>query len=542
MCTGIRWHIAPLSYFLRGGNIVKTKEAVKGENTMELHTVTKKIGAVETVFDDFDERPIDCDFVLPDYLPDIAAVLKCILRPTVQSHQISGDRVIADGIVTLQVLYLDEERKCMRSFEMTQPFSSTFIVKTMDSGYDTVLSAKVNYVNCRATGPRHVDIHGAFSVKLTVQKKGETGVVCAADTADLYVKDTEITYSVPAAAAQKSFTVNEVLELENGVAEMILRTDTAVKVEECRQMMGKAIVKGELLLKTIFAQDTVQGTMGTSHHTIPFSQIVDADGLDDEDLCRCTAVLLSCEVHPAQNPGGENKLLSVSAKICLSLHSYHAECDRVIADAYHTRFPLKASGKRLALTRITHCVNDTHSVREHLDLPDGDVQEIVDLWCDTPTVTCECAQDAVNAQGYLLVCMVARDSKGVLSYYERPLNFTLPLDVVCDRMIAELSVLRHEWSCAGGTLDLRLTVQLCGVCMTCAEPFAITDLVAEESAPYTCPESMRRCSLKAYFASAGESVWEIAKQQHTSVHALRAENQLETDTLAEDTMLLIPLC
>ena len=533
-------HIAFLVIFCLLQEYSETKEDAKGEKSMELHTATKQIGALETVFDDFNEQPVDCDFVLPDYLPDIAAILKCVMHPVVQTHQISGDRVITDGIVTLRVLYLDEERKCVRSFETTQPFSSTFTVKNMDSGYDALLCAKVNYVNCRATGPRHIDVHGAFSVKLTVQRKCEMSVICAADTADLYVKDAAMSYSVPVACAQKSFTINEVLELD-AVAEMVLRTEAAVKVEECRQMAGKAIVKGELMMKALVAHDTVLGTMGVSCHTIPFSQIVDADGLTDEDVCHCTATLLMCEVHPAQNPGGENKLLSLSAKICLSLRSYRTETDRVIVDAYHTRFPLKLTGKRLALTTVTDCFNDLHTVRGNMNLPDSDVQEIVDLWCENLSTTCDCGAQAVDVQGYALICMVARDSKGVLSYYERPFNFELLLNRVCHRMTADCVVLKSEWVCGGGMLDLRLTVQVSAVCMVGAEPFAVAELSADESAPYVLPESMHRCSLKAYFASAGESVWEIAKQQHTSVHALRDENRLEGDCLEEDALLLIPL-
>ena len=78
---------------------------------MELQTTCGRVGLTQTVFDDVEERPVDGDFVLPDYLPEITAILKCRMRPVVQSHQISGDRVIADGTVYLQLLYLDEERR-----------------------------------------------------------------------------------------------------------------------------------------------------------------------------------------------------------------------------------------------------------------------------------------------------------------------------------------------------------------------------------------------------------------------------------------------
>lgn len=40
---------------------------------MDLKVMNKGIAVCETLFDDFDEASVDCDFVLPDYCPDIAA-------------------------------------------------------------------------------------------------------------------------------------------------------------------------------------------------------------------------------------------------------------------------------------------------------------------------------------------------------------------------------------------------------------------------------------------------------------------------------------
>lgn len=508
---------------------------------MELQTVSKQIHTIETVFDDFDERPVDCDFVLPDYLPDIAAVLKCILKPVVQTHQVSGDRVMADGTVTLQVLYLDEERKCVRSFEMSQPFTSAFTVSNMDGADRVMLSAKVNYVNCRAASPRRVDIHGAFSVRLMVQSSAGHAVIESVQNDELCVKDHEVAYSVPVAMAEKVFTLNEMLELDNDTAEMLLRTEATAQIEDCKQMAGKAIVKGEILLKSVYAADTVMGTMGTCEHRIPFSQIVDADGLSEEDMCSCTASLLLCEVHPTHNPNGESKLLSFTAKLCLSLQAYRTENCRLITDAYHTRFPLKTACKRLLPCRISHISDDVVTVRQKVELPDTDITAIEDVWCDGLTTACTCAEDGSAVEGHLLAGMIARDSHGCLAYYERPVDFRLAFDELCTRMTAEVCVIKTQCNLSGTQLELQLTLAVKRTCFVAEDHLAITEMTADEAAPHTQSDAMRGCCLKAYFAGAGESVWDIAKAQHTPIDELRAENHLEGDILPEDTMLLILL-
>ncbi|MBR1423678.1 MAG: hypothetical protein IJ571_09605, partial [Ruminococcus sp.] len=50
----------------------------------------------KTVFDENCEQPIEKDFVLPDYFPDIFRVLKCFVTPSAESHSINGGRLSYD--------------------------------------------------------------------------------------------------------------------------------------------------------------------------------------------------------------------------------------------------------------------------------------------------------------------------------------------------------------------------------------------------------------------------------------------------------------
>lgn len=506
---------------------------------MELQTTMRRIGSIQTIFDDFDERPVDCDFMLPDFLPDIAAVLKCTMKPVVQSHQISGDRVMADGTVYLHVLYLDEDRKCVRSFESAQPFSSVFTVKEL-SGSDTiVLSAKPNYVNCRATSPRRVDIHGAFSVKLTVTGRMDTEIIENASAKDLYSKGCRITCTVPSACAEKTFTLNEVLELDTDTpAEMIIRSEAHIRISECKPLPGKAVIKGDLVLKTAYTTDTVAGTLCQAKHSIPFSQILDADGLAEDMLCESRAQILSCDVRLAQNPNGENRLLSVSIKSALSLECFVNESCEVLTDAFHTTYPVALTTQRMMPYCITDLSQETVTVQSALALPDGNIAEILDVWGDIATVSCHDG----TVEGQLLIQLLARDTAGMVCYYERPLDVTVPLPNVCDQTTVSAAVLELDYTLSGDRLELRIKLLVScrtGVTESC---LAITALQIDESVPYPCTEGMENCQVKVCFADADDSVWEIAKREHASPIALMKENDLTEENLKDRTMLLIPLC
>ena len=511
---------------------------------MDIQVTNKVIGTTESLFDDFDERPVDCDFVLPDYLPDIAAVLKCTMKPVVQSKQLSGDRLIADGVANLRVLYLDEARKCVRSCEFTQPFTSTFNVKNAGVGACIRLDAKPNYVNCRATSPRRLDIHGAFSVKLKVTAEGGQEVVSSARGEGVYTRTKPLYYTVPASSAEKPFTISEVLELGPGKlpAETLIRSEAVANVKDCKMMPGKVILKGEVLLCTLYANDTVAGTMDRVEHEIPFSQIVDVDGLDEEWFCDCRADVTVCDVHITQNPNGENVLLSVSIKLQAQVQCYRTGASEIITDAYLTSCPLKLDTRRVETQQLLGIRKDVCPVKETLELPPEGVAGIVDMWCEAAPVATRCEEKGSAVDGRLLVSMLAKDAAGMISYYERPVDFTLDFSDKCSSMTAELEVLGVEFSLNSQQMDVRVQVGASRHCMMTDSCVAVTGMTADESAPFAKSEAEQRCALKIYFAGGGESLWEIAKSCHTSMEAVMEENGLAADVLPEDTMLLVPLC
>ena len=506
---------------------------------MELQTTMRRIGLTQTIFDDFDERPVDCDFTLPDFLPDIAAVLKCTMKPVVQSHQISGDRVMVDGTVYLHVLYLDEDRRCVRSFENSQPFTSVFTVKDLSAGDRVTLSAKPNYVNCRATGPRRVDIHGAFSVKLVVTGRMDAEVVQTAEAKDLYTKGCQIACTTDGGGTEKVFTINEVLELDSEIpAEMIVRNEAHICISDCTQLPGKAIIKGDLLLKTVFITDMVAGTLCQAKYRIPFSQILDVEGLSEEMLCECSVEIVSCEVRLSQNPNGENRLLSISVKSVLSLQCFAQEACELLTDAFHTVYPLAMTTQRVMPSRITDLSRETVTIQQSLSLPDGGVADILDIWSDVVAVSCQNGA----LEGQLLVHLIGRDANDKVAYYERPLDVSVPLSSACDQTKICADALDTDYTLVGDRLEVRIQLLVCCRTSVTESHLAITALQADESVPHACSQGMENCQVKVCFANAGDSVWEIAKAEHASPIALMKENKLNEEILSDRTMLLIPLC
>lgn len=508
---------------------------------MDFKVINKTVAVPETLFDGFDERPVDCDFVLPDYYPDIAAVLKCTLRPVIQSKQLNGDRMLVDGVAVVQVLYLDEARKCVHCCEFTKPFTSTFPVKAGVGVPCVWVTAKTDYCNCRATSPRRLDIHGAFSVHLKMQAEGGVDVVSGLAGDTVYAKKNTVAYSVPAASAEKSFTLNEVLELGQGkpAAQALVRGDVVPVLNDCKLLANKIIIKGDLMMKNLYICDADSGETQQVRHEIPFSQIIDVEGLDEEWQCDVRLDIASCDIHITQNQNGENRLLEISIKLTACVQCYRNGLAEVVTDAYSTCCPLNLESRRLDTECLKAVRQSDSTIRETLDLPEDGAAQVMDIWCEAVPVSDSCDDGRTKITGRMTISMLAKDAQGLTSYFERPGDFTLEYDDNCDTVESDIRVMDVDYSMVGtGQVEIRADLSVTRRCYTTDSFSAVSAASPDEDAAFP-PE---KAALKIYYASSGESLWEIAKACHTSMDAVMEENALPGDVLTKDAMLLVPLC
>ncbi len=508
---------------------------------MDFRVTEAAIPVCESLADLLNELPVDGDFVLPEYCPDVAAVLKCTLTVAVQNRQLSADRLLADGTVHIRVLYLDEERRCVRCCEFSQPFSTSFSLPAVLPNAFMNLSAKTDYVNCRAVSPRRLDVHGAFTLKLQVTCSAQQTVLSAVEGDGVFTRRVPLCGTVPVTCAEKPFTLTEVLEAGDGKqpSEQILRAVTTPVVTDCKVLANKAIIKGSLLFEVLYVTDAVAGKTDKAAGDVPFSQILDVEGLNEEWVCDAQVSLISSDLQIGASQSGTSALISVNAKLVATLRGWREEHAEAVGDAYSARCPLITETQSLELPCLHDVRRDERSVRQTFELPSDTVREVIDAWCEVSGAGMSGTGDSAVLDGRLLWCMLVCDAGGELSYYERTENFTLSYEDGCRDTAPEISVCRTSHQINGaGKLELRADLSVVRHCMTKGHYTVLKSVTANEEAAYP-PE---KAALKICYASGGEPVWDIARRCRTSVEAIMEENHLTGDILPDDMMLLVPLC
>ena len=132
---------------------------------MNLESTKKNILTAKKVYDKRNEYPVDCEFTLPDYCPDIERILKCNITSRIAGISVLSDTAQVDINTVICVLYVTKEDKLF-GYEMPMSLSKSINVGVIDKETIKSYSSKTEYVNCRALNNRKIDVHGSISVML----------------------------------------------------------------------------------------------------------------------------------------------------------------------------------------------------------------------------------------------------------------------------------------------------------------------------------------------------------------------------------------
>ena len=157
----------------------------------------------KTVTEQTFEHPMEKDFVLPDYCPDIFKVLKCFVKPVITSRGINGSRLTYDGEVKIRVIYSSENSAGINCIEQSVTFSKTAELEGECINPEVTIIPTCEYVNCRVVNQRRIDIRGAVSAAVRVVCEEPMECICSAFGGGIQLKKQLCTLPVKRICAAK---------------------------------------------------------------------------------------------------------------------------------------------------------------------------------------------------------------------------------------------------------------------------------------------------------------------------------------------------
>ncbi len=486
------------------------------------------------------EAPLDTEYNLPDYCPDIQKLLKCRVVPEVSSAMVSGDTLTIDGVAEVRALYLDGKANGIHCAHFTKEFTQSIKLKTAEERAVAWVQASVLHMTCRAVSARRIDLHAAVSLQvLAVVQKTERV------TADLEGESLEKRgRTFPAHQAVNAlchqFTLEDDVMLKNGKPpiESILRRDVSCRITESRLSDGRLTVSGVAEVGFLYSSAMDNTVVEKMSASLDFTQAIDCAGAQEGCICDLRASMGVCTLTPREDDVGENTGVSVVLQVFLMAFVYQACEVDVVDDAFSLEAPLELRTAQSAFTLIHGVHSEVLKKKCSLQVPGEDIQRVLDLWCQQDGVQSACGEGKLSYRVKYTMCLLYVGASGRILYAEKSFDQAFESAVDGSPGKSRTSARTDVWEYR--IVD-KNTVEISAETAATSLLYSVNHVqyLAGAACPEGAPGYEKRPRFLLYYAEAGEKLWDIAKSHRARVHEVREQNGIFEEAVPEARPLLL---
>ena len=507
---------------------------------MEHKILKTSIFSLDTVFCGSAEQAIDIDFALPDYYVDISKILKCRAVSRISSKSINGDRVLVEGCVTITVIYCGNDNT-ISSYEHQYPFSKSIETAVDLDGCILNAKTKCEYINCRAITSRKIDVHGAVGIYVKLMRQSHADIISDFDDDNLELLRGTVPATIPLGCAEKYLNIEEEIELGSGQPDIgcIIRYDANATITDSKIMAGKSVVKGQLNLKLLYSPEN-ENTPQIVRYQLPFSQLIEVDGIGDGCDCDSSVGIAQLEIKPRISASGECRQLLLSAKLLITSECCCNNDVEVILDAYSRKFEANVDKNEVCINKIYENVNQNFNCKREFDFSEGSLCSVLDMWCEVGSANVKFEENMMRVFGNVIAYIIANDCDETPVFYEKEIEFEFchPMNIDGEfTSLPQITVMGANYMLSGdNSMEIRVELNVAAAIYRCSNVSLITNINIDDTK--LCDKD-NRGAMTIYYATEGEKVWDIAKKYYAKVDEIKQMNELTQDVITGDKMILI---
>lgn len=483
------------------------------------------------------ELPLETEILISDYLPPVFKLVKCFAKPVVLQKRLQPGKLQLEGYLRCTVYYQGEEGAGLCQTEQKLPFTKLLdLPEFVFSAWAVQVEGQTEYLNCRSVNPRRIEVRGAYGLVISVHTQLRTDVITALSDGGIEQKLTTLSGVRRAVTLEKLITADGEITFPV-VPAAILDIGGTATTRDLKILNGKAVIKGELNALCAWRAEG-DTTLQSQSVTLNFNQVLDADGLSEDCRCLCVVEPVGFTVTEGEGDGPSQ----LTANLMLQLRAWRPYQLQCVADAFSTRFETEQTPQKLVTESLAATLDTTTALTGSGPLPDAGAK-ILACFASFGPVLLTCQKDQWQLTSRVTVTAFGENSLSELESYEKVLELSLPLELDASPEAdlspeCWLSTEDLQCSCAGGTLEVNLTVRVEGAILQRTETTCVGSITLGEPLAPADPE----ISLRIYYAQAGEELFAIARRYHVSPGQMLAANDLseEIQIIRAPQRLLVP--
>lgn len=469
------------------------------------------------------ETTAEQDFIVPDIKPDVKKVLKVTATPILHQSDYGQGRLTLSGDLLVYLCYLPEDGAGARGMELRLPFSDV-----METGGDGCTpDLQVRRVTCTLINGRKINIRVQLSVSCFCSQTEEVSLLCPHEDDDLRILKKPFSYCKTVETEPRSVEFSERLELPTHSAPVreLLSVEPTVLIQEYQALTDRIALSGVVRVETLYLPDSEPCHIARMEHELPFTEIIRADGLQEDGYCRISALPCRFEVGLCEDADGDARMVNFRYGFRLVADACNTETCDAVADAFGICKPVTL--KSTSLKTVCNCRRETltHNMREVLSVEN--VLEVCSLTAHARVIASTFENGTLTVSGELTVHgLVLCEPDGQPEGITATLPFTVTdenrcgCEEVCATAVCEQAGYTLR---ADGGVELRANVRVTVTTAKAETVAAVTQLIPCEEVRET------PCRMVVYFPQEKDCLWDVAKRYGSCPQKIAAVNGLAED-------------
>ncbi len=464
---------------------------------------------------------------LGDEMPDIGRIICGWGQSVLRSKEWRGDGMSISGGIMAWVLYAPEDGSGPRFVEAWLPFQMRWNFPQSQRDGTIRADVKVCSVDARVLSARKLMVRAAVSAMGEALEPATAEVYQPSQQQDIQLLVRTYPVSIPAEAGEKSFLVDEDVELTGRKPEKIISYHVEPRMTEQKVVGGKAVFRGDCMVHMVYFGDDER--IYSADAAVPFAQYSDLDRDYDKEA-GVTATMAVSSLEPEWLDG----VLRLKCGLVVQYVILDNRLVTLAQDAYSIKNQLEADYQTLELPVLLDRRKEQQTVSQSAA---SECTDIVDASCFWEQPILRRNALSLDAEMPGNVQVLCRDENGQYSCVNVRCShqWTVPS--------AEDSVVNISVCCAdtpqvsadGTSLHVEIPVDM--ETLTTARQ-SMTMISGIEVGAQTEPDPNRPSMILR--RTDGKDLWSMAKHYGSTIEAIQKANGME-EAPAPGQLILIPV-